>query len=299
MCGLAVGLPASALLAVLPLLLFPGCTEDVTAVLGTERPFSIYGVLNPRSDTQWVRVFPVEGTLLPETGAPLDAQLTSLDLRTGEEWVWRDSLVQYANGSRGHVFWAPFRAEYEHDYRLELRRSDGATSRVTVDVPALTTIVLLEPTLHPPVLHVAFPGAVPRLIRVRIEYWIRIREEGDGSTMPVVLISDLHVRHTAEGWRVLINLRQDFSEIINYVSALGLYDNTHGIVLMGMTLSALVASHDWDPPGGDFDPNLLVEPHVMSNVENGFGFVGAGYRIERSWNPPGEIAVAAGFRPFE
>ena len=65
------------------LLVLSGCEEDVVAVLNAEVPFSMYGVLNPLEDTQYVRVFPIEGTLVPEDPASLEARFTSTHQRTG------------------------------------------------------------------------------------------------------------------------------------------------------------------------------------------------------------------------
>jgi hypothetical protein len=33
----------------------------------------------------------------------------------------------------------------------------------------------------------------------------------------------------------------------------------------------------------------------MSNVENGFGFVGAGYRLQETWTPDTETLTRAGW----
>ena len=50
-----------------------GCEEDVVSVLGTGRAFTMYGVLNPEVDTQFVRVFPIEGILVQTEPIPLAA----------------------------------------------------------------------------------------------------------------------------------------------------------------------------------------------------------------------------------
>ena len=42
---------------------------------------------------------------------------------------------------------------------------------------------------------------------------------------------------------------------------------------------------------------MLVQPGLMSNVDNGFGFVGAGYRIELTWLPDDDVVARSGFRP--
>ena len=43
-----------------------GCEEGVDAVLESTQPFTLYGFFNPRSDTQAVRVFPIEPILEPK-----------------------------------------------------------------------------------------------------------------------------------------------------------------------------------------------------------------------------------------
>jgi hypothetical protein len=35
----------------------------------------------------------------------------------------------------------------------------------------------------------------------------------------------------------------------------------------------------------------------MENVENGFGFVGGGYRLARAWTLPFEVVEKTNFRP--
>jgi hypothetical protein len=56
--------------------------------------------------------------------------------------------------------------------------------------------------------------------------------------------------------------------------------------LRQMVLNVLIGDAAWDPPGGVFDPDILSFPSAMSNVENGFGFVGSGYRLSQSLFPP-------------
>jgi hypothetical protein len=40
-----------------------------------------------------------------------------------------------------------------------------------------------------------------------------------------------------------------------------------------------VGDEVWNPPGGAIDPTILSQPNAMTNVEKGFGFIGAGYRV--------------------
>ena len=68
-------------------------------------------------------------------------------------------------------------------------------------------------------------------------------------------------------------------------------DQTFGIQFRDVTIRLIVANEAWNPPDGEFDPDVLVQPGLLSNVENGFGFVGAGYRLTGFWAPEDTIMV--------
>lgn len=284
-------------------LLTAGCAEDVTAVLGTDRAFSLYGVLSPQLDTQWVRVFPVEGRLTPAAGAALDARFTSTDLATGAVRVWNDSLFREADGHYAHAFWSPFRAGYGRAYRLDVVRSDGAAVRVETAVPPATDVVPQAPRLTPGsvVLPVRVEGGAPRLLKVEVGYTVDFRLLGPGTRPDEHYVIDYNGRAVAEagGWTLPIDLSGDFKAVRDTLvrRAKAPLDAGFGLMLLGVTVRFLVASDDWAPPGGRFDAEVLIQPGVMSNVQGGFGFVGAGYRQQLNWLPPAEAVRAAGFRP--
>lgn len=284
-------------------LLLAGCREDVTAVLGTDQPFTLWGVLSPLSDTQFVRVFPIEGTLNPGRDEPLAVRFVSTDVSTAGELVWRDSVIVDDRGIVGHVFYAPFRAEYGHKYRLEISGEDGRSSAVEVTVPANTNLTLDEPDTTQGVL---LPGYVlnnpPRLIRSELVFRTGYVAGFSSGGCPLytrdqfVVPYDDRIRSTEGGWWFIVNLR----EVFNFVEALALEDGNYlrpfGITLAYMRFDTIVANDAWSPPGGTFDPDVLVEPGLMSNIENGFGFVGAGFNLSRTWTLPSEVIEKSGFR---
>jgi len=67
------------------------------------------------------------------------------------------------------------------------------------------------------------------------------------------------------------------------------------LVLRALDLRVLIGDQMWDPPGGTFDPNILSQPKTMTNVENGFGFIGAGYRVVAPLFPSREAVEYACF----
>ncbi|MGI9174099.1 MAG: hypothetical protein ACR2GR_02110 [Rhodothermales bacterium] len=275
-----------------------GCDEGVIGVLGTEQPYTLYGVINPRSDTQWVRVFPVQGRLAPRDAVPLDAAFRSVNLQTEETRVWQDSIIREPSGLYEHVFWSPFRATYGQSYRIEVVRSDDATSHVETEVPQDARLRLQEPITRFGVSQaVLVEGNVPRLLRVEVIYSVDLLRPGTVDKFASEAISLPYSETTARtdgGWTISIDLseaRQTLVAQLRQAYAAPALD----LRLLVMDLRLIVANEEWNPPGGVFDPNLLVQPGVLDNVENGFGFVGAGYRLRRQWKPTNDVLEEAGF----
>lgn len=279
-----------------------GCEEDVIAVLGTDRPYSLYGVISPQLDSQWVRVFPIEDRLEPDTTTRLGGQFVSTDLTTGEQHVWRDSVILDSFDQTAHVYWAPFTAEYGHAYELVVTHTNGAASKVTVDVPPLTEVVVQEPEISS--IGVRIPvlirGDAPRLLNVEVVYAVGFRPAGNetptSDLVPIPYQEGLF--ETPEGWIIPIRLDNDFEAVVDTLidRINNPIDRSFGVLLNSMTLRLIVANDEWNPPGGKFDVDVLVQPGALSNVENGFGFVGAGYRHAHRWNPDPAAARLAGFR---
>ena len=291
--------------AMMALLGLSACEEDVVAVVGTDLPYSMYGVLSPQLDSQWVRVFPVEERLAPATPEPLDAQVVSVDRTTGEQYDWRDSvIVDFAN-QYAHVYYAPFQARFGHTYEISAVRSDGEESTVEVTVPPEAEIILQEPVIRfaSVVQPVLVRGDVPGLVQVEVNYAVAYKatNEADIESNNIVIPYLLRHEKTDGGWIVPIDLRQDFLEITASIAQqvdVGI-DLRVGVILLNVTLRLIAANEAWDPPGGIFDAEILVQPNVMHNVRNGFGFVGAGYRLYKQWLPPVEAIEEAGFRSPE
>jgi hypothetical protein len=285
-------------LAGLFILLLAGCEESVDPVLDTGRAFTLYGFFNPASDTQAVRVFPIEETLAPTTTDPIDALITSTDLESGERHSWQDSLVQYINGTYGHVYWSQFRPEFGKAYRIVVERSDGAAAEATARVPGAVEPVVEEPVIQVGQVRqlVRWDGA-PRLINLRLIYSIEVFRGNEAiDTLALAIPYEEQAIPTEAGWGVQVDYSSDLAQIVRiYVEAFGsLFNITFG--LLDLELRVMVISEDWSPPGGVFDPDLLVEPGTFSNVENGFGFVGAGYPASVHWLLDPEVQREAGFR---
>lgn len=290
-----------ALLGTLALFALAACEEDVAQVR-TERPFTVFGLLSPALPRQEVYVFPIEPRLRPlPTSAP-DARVTTTDLATGETVVWEDS-VQAATGTGGgaeYVFRAPIDVAYGRTYRLEVARQDGATARVDVTVPEEAALVVGDTYVDDsarPITPVVVDRPVPQIHHVTVVYDVQY---GPGRTerQEIALGPEYAgaARARADRWTIDVSHRADHDRVLNRLEQAELYDPAYGLHVYTVRLELLIASAEWDPPGGRFDPDVLARPGTMSNVENGYGFVGAGYRREATWTPPLEALVLSGFR---
>ena len=298
-----LGLAVSALVAASGAVL-GGCDTSVDPVLGTEKAFSMYGVLRPRADSQWLRVYPVEDRLTPTAPESLAVTVTSTETERGRTRTWTDSLIREDDGRYAHVFWTPTRVEYGRTYRLAVTGDDGRAARTTVTVPPNAALALQEPEAEadPVLVPVRVTRAVPRLINLEVEYYVQydLPENVGGTDDPAARLTvsyDTTQRRVEGGWVVPIDLSADYLRLRERLRNADLWNPAVGLVMRNMTLRLEVANEAWAPPGGDFDPNVIVEPGAMSNVEGGFGFVGAGYRLRVQWTPAVEVLEQAGWTP--
>ncbi|HET6569568.1 MAG TPA: hypothetical protein VFG50_16505 [Rhodothermales bacterium] len=290
-------------LAITAGLLGTGCEENVDPVLGIDLPYSVYALFTPALDTQWVRVFPIEGTLKVRTKEKLDATVTSTDVTTGEKRVWTDSLIEGPTGLFEHGYWSDFRAEYGHRYELEVTRSDGATSSATTAVPA-QVIASIDPTILAPQVVVPYrlQTDAKHLLEVEVTYQI-IRSTDPRSPTGtlgelITLPYDDAVQPVDGGWMVLVDLTTDFDRLRSELVKEERYDPAFGIAIVRVAIDLIVASEEWAPPGGVFDPTIIGLPNALTNVQNGFGLVVSGFRLHNEFVPTDDESKQAGFRPL-
>ena len=283
---------------ILLLFITAGCDTEVNPVIGTDQPFTLFGLFSPELDTQRVLVFPIEPELRLLSNEALDARFTSTDLDSQDVRVWTDSIIPQPNGEVNHLFWSPFTAAFDHTYLVEVVDSDGRKSEVSVRVPPETEIVMQDAELISGVIvPVLIPGDIPNIFKVEIRYGFDYRLTTPGQKIDNLTISqEGRFQRTEAGWLIRINVSRDYITIRDFIQGQLPVDRGYGFDLQGMLLTLVVANAEWDPPGGEFDPDVLIQPGTLSNVENGFGFVGAGYRLRQNLSPADSVLNAAGFR---
>lgn len=290
------GQPARCLQA-LPLLLLAFLTvacgdTTVDPFIDDNRFFSIYGALDTGAFPQMVRVVPIRDRIgIGE--AEIDARVTTTAREDGVTIEWSDSLVHFKDGSIGHVFHAPFRPIPGWTYDIAVERSDGATTS------AATTIPL------PPDVRIDAPGGISIISQrvvwhnidynpYRVEIYYRFIDPDPRKPFQTALITyqgERYGRMTDEGWEVIIGLLADKQEVVDQLGLV--IEATPPLVGIGMRLT--MADDQWRPPGGVFDPEVLVQPGTFSNVENGFGFFGSLNQFTAEWTLSSNITRIIGY----
>ena len=69
----------------------------------------------------------------------------------------------------------------------------------------------------------------------------------------------------------------------------------HVLALRELNLHVIVGDTAWSPPDGDFDFDILAQPGTLQNVQNGFGFIGGGYRVKQPLYPSRKAVEEACF----
>ncbi len=278
----------NALLCTLCILL--GCEAPVDPVLDTASPFTVYGYFTTGADTQSAVIIPIRGKLEPGDPTEIDARVRSEDLKTGETVMWRDSVVFYESGRFAHVFWAPFRAEADHSYRLTVSRSDGRSVQAVVRVPEEPVATFKEPTIFgvSVVTQKVAWKPVTRLLETEVAYFV------NAALKSRTIVINYEGERADDGWIIDVQLTED-KEVIDDIIG----KQAGAITLSAIEMRIVSVNDAWNPPGGTFDYTLLAQPGTMSNVENGFGFVGAGVADTLRWRPEKEILKLLGYRVFD
>ena len=93
--------------------LLTGCEDSVSPSIGEERPFTVFGYLDPSTSTQLLRVIPIVGSITEVDPSSVDAEVRTIHNETGTVTVWRQLPVQFSDSTEGVVYSANFTPEYE------------------------------------------------------------------------------------------------------------------------------------------------------------------------------------------
>lgn len=229
----------------------------------------MFGYLDVRADTQWIRVMPIRQDLLTEPG-PIDAVVTLENVESGRTVTLTDSLFEFPDASvegaiYAHNFWTAERIEPGVTYRLEAVRSDGATTSAVVEMPVDPEVV------------VSYDEGPPDIIRGDTVWYrkplrIYVRGEYRLYTDAIYTVRDLVQTPPRDSVVVAQNPIRSDTGVYEFRHPDSLWKDV--LDLRRVQLRVGVAPVDW-PYQPELSPAEAVLPGgATSNVENGFGFVG-------------------------
>ncbi len=266
-----------------------GCADFVEPTTDAGRPYTVYGVLDPTSGSQALRVIPFAPDLNPQQPGSLGAEVISTDLQTGEQTVWADSVVEFGNGFFGNVYSGGFRPIYGDTYRIEARREDGAVTSAEVTIPPFVEPLPLAASTN--VTQVVLSALWPAAPRVNQPQAVFVMQDNECDEIIDVVPTSLAAAPFEFGWTVSTDFLTDAPLVRERLGS------NNNVGLVAVLLRAVVASEDWVPRGGVFDPEVLVDPNALTNITDGFGFIGGGYVVDVDVTPDVSIINRVGFRP--
>jgi len=282
----------------LSILLLPLSACDDTGLdpfQNDEEYFTVYGYLDMLEAEHTLRVVPItrfaENILAEsESQGSIDAEVFTTDLISGIRTKWTHKLSELDDGRLGHTFVARFAVRANRTYRLEIVRSDGKMTTAETHVPVIHTSTLFE---RGPVVFENDSTLVYRDIKIPeiSSPWniqaIYLWDSGPINRRVFVPYGRPGSRTDDGGWQMRINISDDQQAVLDNVAWSVEHDqiaatDAFGVSAMGIQIRIL--DDNWDPPNGEFDPEILAQPGTLSNVENGNGFFGSiGLYIEE-WN---------------
>ena len=256
------------------MLLF-GCDPTVQAIEASdEHHYSVFGILNPAQDTQWVRVEP----LPPPTtdGAPrtLDATVALQNVETGQTWTLRDSVVEVFPDEPQHNFWTTAEVAAGTSYRLVVRGADGDSTWATTTTPEAPPTTVVQGAIYLPCL-ADVPEAnlftvrvrnVQALAALRVRYFQSFEEK---------------VSYDFDWYREAIGSDSTYVAQINYYKNLRTTNRRIGRPCIADSGKVITAAGGPDWPAGTRYRNAslseVTRPDSFTNVQGGLGMVAGVY----------------------
>lgn len=278
-------------LLILTVILFPGCEmfeeTEIDPFEGQETYFTMYGFLDAAATEQAIRVIPVRRTpeiirSPTETNAFIDATVTSTDLETGATLTWRHELAELADGTFAHIFRTSLVPRAGRSYRIDAVRSDGANSTATVAIPHLSSVLQPLPEAHRVdgegyAQDVVLPGVT---FAAHIDVFYDISDGGQSLMRVTRSYGGVGSQTDDGGWRFTLDLSADAAAVHSAARpVLGFQP-----FLNGMGVRVRWADNTWPLQDGDVDIDVLAQPGALTNVERGFGFIGAIGDYLRFWD---------------
>ncbi|MBO6584496.1 MAG: hypothetical protein JJ953_00170 [Gracilimonas sp.] len=254
---------------------FGSCENEFEPFEKTEKyVFSMNGYLDVHADTQWIRVMPIGETFLPQDSTINSNQVRLTREAPGESVVLNDSLFKFSGDTYVWNYWLPDSVIADEEYRITATDSVGKQSSVVVRTASELMVPEIE--YDQDFEEISVSGVVrDSLILLETRYIVQAFVEV-GCT-PEREVSFSHLEAITEGSDGSFSFTSINREAIAEKLDVGPFSfqvNQRKLVL-------ITAGEDW-PDYMNFNDLEVDLPDVVSNVENGTGFVAGIARREIS-----------------
>ncbi|MFO8100319.1 MAG: hypothetical protein R6T83_11955 [Salinibacter sp.] len=252
-----------------------GCDTSVQAVVPSDdEHYSMFGVLNPAQDTQWIRVEPLPDPTSDGAPQDLDVTVTLRNQDTGQAWTLQDSLMEVFQDEFQHNFWTTAPITPSTSYRLSVRNDEGDSTWATTATPSVPPDILIESNLLLPCLQTD----AANVFNVRLEnveemaaLQIRYFQTFQGSNFTFDFDSYDDAVQVQGGYTAEINYLEDLETTNRTRERRCLADSARVIASTG--------GPDW-PAWARYNDATVAEiarPDSFTNVEGGHGLVSGVY----------------------
>ncbi|HRR09579.1 MAG TPA: hypothetical protein PLO56_12885 [Rhodothermales bacterium] len=275
------------------------CDSTFDPFVKSSQIFTILGYLDMGRSVHYLRVVPLRSVVTPANSPTIDAKVKTIDLNNGNVVHWRDSVITFPKGTVAHVFYARFPVEDNHTYRVEVTRSDGQTTSAETTVPKRKAITLgnivvgtfgngladvtqqvswsdvPEEPYDVEVWYRFFNPPIGPFVDAKAPYKILYGELGkvfEGSYA-------MTIRYSRD--KILLKDKEIF--------------NTDKRVLYGVGVRFIQLDDKWKAPNGVWDPDVIAQPNVLTNVTNGFGFFGSVGQFDLEWTLSDQVVKTIGY----
>lgn len=256
-------------------LLIVGCDTSVDAVVPSEEyHYSMFGVLNPAQDTQWVRVEPLAEPTSGGAPEDLDATVTLRNQATGQSWTLRDSLMEVFRDEFQHNFWTTAPITPSMTYRLTVRNPEGDSTWATTTTPAVPPDILVESNIELPCLQTD----AANVFTVRLE---NVEEMAALQIRYFQTFQGFHQTFDFDSYDDAQQVEDGYSAEVNYLSDLETTNRTRDRRCIADSAKVIAATGGPDWPEwaryNDATISEIARPDSFTNVNGGHGMVSGVY----------------------
>jgi hypothetical protein len=243
--------------ALVTILLMGGCDPQPLDLAGDRDSYSMYGLLDPAQDTQWVRIESIPEPTTGGASAPLDVRVMLENLDTGQTWTLHDSLM-IVQTEPHHNFWTTAPIKPGTSYRLDVRNDGEIITWAETTTPARQPKITPESRARGGTVVVT---DIDKLAALKMRYFTPF------GFVDVSYYDHEFTRKTPDGYETFISVSDDL-------------DSLNIRKLDSLKVIAAAGGPDWPEWKRYRDATIrdLAVPGSFSNVNGGKGIVGGIYR---------------------